>query len=92
MFPNDRELPGVILPGPCHYSKAILPAGVSFLVWRGESRIENGTFVPLSSLRKRFTLAHVVSRGGSMELAIVIIALIVAGALIPDHSKIVFYR
>lgn len=29
---------------------------------------------------------------GSMELAVVIIALIVAGALIPDHSKIVFYR
>jgi hypothetical protein len=34
----------------------------------------------------------VVSRGGSMELAVVVIALIVAGALIPDHSKIVFYR
>jgi len=27
-----------------------------------------------------------------MELAFVVVALIVAGALIPDHSGIVFYR
>jgi len=27
-----------------------------------------------------------------MELAVVVVALIVAGALIPDRSKIVFYR
>jgi len=28
----------------------------------------------------------------SMELVVVVVALIVAGALIPDRSRIVFYR
>lgn len=58
----------------------------------GQAPIENGTFVPLSFVEKNGKLGLVVSRGGSMELAVVIIALVVAGALIPDRSKILFYR
>jgi len=31
-------------------------------------------------------------RGGNMELAVVIVAVLVAGAMIPGNPKIVFFR
>jgi hypothetical protein len=58
-----------------------------------QGTLEDGTLVPLCSLRNdvSWTLWHFAAED-SMELAVVVVALIVAGALIPDHSKIVFYR
>jgi hypothetical protein len=54
---------------------------------------EGGTLVPLSTARHRVKLRSAASaRKGFMELAFVIVAILVAGALIPANLQILFYR
>jgi hypothetical protein len=78
-------------------SKLFNLAGASSITRIGEKlsreAFEDGTFVPLSfrSNRVVWQLAALPQKG-NMELAVVVVAILVAGALIPGNSQILFYR